>query len=1302
MAETVEISPASVTFEEIGDTLQLTAEVKDGDGNVMTGVEITWSTDMPDVATVNADGLITSAGPGTATITATAGELTATAGVTVIRRPDPEPTESAADRAALVAFYESAGGDNWVNRANWLSDAPIAEWHGVWVDPNSGRVVALYLAGNGLEGSISPELAKLTMLAELSLSLNNLSGSLPPELGELANLETLLAGANNLSGAIPHELGNIASLVELGLTQNKLSGPIPPELANLTNLVRLELTANRLSGGIPPAFGNLSQLEKLSLGGNRLSGPIPPELGRLDRLNILSMWINELSGPLPPELGNLTSLERLDVIDNRLSGTIPVELTRVPLKDFFWVGNPELCQPDTSAFAEWLESISQLRAGAYCNRSDRSVLEALYDAAGGSGWTNASGWPDGSVDARDGIETDSVGRVVAINLSENGLSGTLPLALGDLALLEELQLDGNPDLSGRLPYTLPRIEMLRQFRYDGTDLCVPRETFLREWLDEVPEHEGTGLDCAPSADRDVLESIYESMRGEEWRNSDNWLSDAPLREWHGVQTDGQGRVVSLSLTFNSLKGPIPADIALFEELTSLELGGNDTNNSRLPPDIGELKKLEILDLAGIFASGPIPPRIEKLTRLKILNLAENKLTGSIPSEIGNLTSLVELHLDNNRLTGSIPGQLADAAGLEQIHLPNNDLSGALPDSLAKLGKLRLLDVSGNSISGNIPASFGEFAQLSYLNLSYNNLGGGIPAELAKGSSLKQLYLGSNSLSGPVPPELADLAQLNSLALTGNADLSGPLPAEFVNLREMTHLQAADTGLCAPQDTRLLGWLNGLLTRRIRQCGVQPVAAYLTQAIQSHELPIALVAGEEALLRVFPTAEQANSERIPRVRANFYLAGKLEHEIDIASSPGPIPTRLDESSLERSAYASVPAEVVQPGLEVVIEIDPEGTLDEGLGVTGRIPDTGRLAVEVRDMPTFDVTFVPFLWETNPDRSVVDLVNEMEADPMGHEMLEQTRRLLPVGDIAVTAHASVRTSSNEANHLISETQLIATMEGGEGYYMGLLSGEFSGASGIGNLGLKVAYSVTSADVIAHEFGHNLSLSHTPCGGPLGIEPAFPYPDGSSGAWGYDFGARRLVSPDEYVDLMSYCSPYWISDFSFDKALRYRLHDAGLLSQPQSQEPVDSLIVWGGRDTGSRLFLEPALVTRAPPAFPDSSGPYRIRGTAADGKVLFDLSFDMPIAGDGGGSSSFAFALPMQGGWPDAIDSIRLSGPQGRSATLNEDTDRPVTVLRDGPAGEVTAIIREPRAASALRNVAQPGLFSRGIPRTGAGTR
>ena len=770
----------------------------------------------------------------------------------------------------------------------------------------------------------------------------------------------------------------------------------------------------------------------------------------------------------------------------------------------------------------------------------------------------------------------------------------------------------------------------------------------------------------------------------------------------GLILDGQGRVTRLDLTHNGLSGAIPPDIVGLGELTELRLVGFDSGNSPIPPELGGLAKLRVLELRGIHASGPIPPELGNLARLTTLALSNNGLSGSIPPGLGGLPELAVLDLDDNRLAGPVPHELANARALEEIHLANNELSGALPDSLANLDNLLLLDLSGNRLSDYLPATFGGFERLEYLNLSYNDLFGAIPPELGGLGSLTELYLGSNALSGPLPAELAGLSRLRSLALSGNADLEGPLPAGLSDLRELSDLQAIGTKLCAPDDRTLRSWLDGLLTRRVPPCGFEPAAAYLIQAIQSRDLPVALVADREALLRVFPTASRANSARMPAVRASFYLGGSLAHSVDIPSGPGPVPTELDEGSLERSANAPVPAEVIRPGLEMVVEVDPQGALDTGLGVARRIPEAGRLAVEVRAMPRFDITFIPFVWEANPDTSVVDLVDELAADPGGHEVLRYVHALLPVEDISVTAHAPVRTSSNAAHELIEQTGLIAAMEGGDGYYMGLLAGEFQGAAGIGNLGRRVAYSVVSPDVIAHEFGHNLSLQHAPCGGPLGVEPAYPYPNASTGGWGYDLGEQRLVSPEDHHDLMAYCAPSWISDFSFDKMLRYRLHGAGLLRGPEPEDgargSVPSLLIWGGVDAGSAPYLKPAFVAEATAALPQAPGPWRIAGTASDGRALFEFSFDMPVAGDGDGRASFAFALPVEAGWAGELDSIALSGPGG-SFALDRDAGQPVTVLRDGPAGQVTAIIREPAAAEALRGTARPGLYSRGIPEPAA---
>ena len=49
---------------------------------------------------------------------------------------------------------------------------------------------------------------------------------------------------------------------------------------------------------------------------------------------------------------------------------------------------------------------------------------------------------------------------------------------------------------------------------------------------------GTGASVAD--DRSVLTAFYHATGGADWTNSEGWLSDGPLDEWHGVATDVQG------------------------------------------------------------------------------------------------------------------------------------------------------------------------------------------------------------------------------------------------------------------------------------------------------------------------------------------------------------------------------------------------------------------------------------------------------------------------------------------------------------------------------------------------------------------------------------------------------------------------------------------------------------------------------------------------------------------------------------------------------------------------------------------
>jgi hypothetical protein len=76
--------------------------------------------------------------------------------------------------------------------------------------------------------------------------------------------------------------------------------------------------------------------------------------------------------------------------------------------------------------------------------------------------------------------------------------------------------------------------------------------------------------------------------------------------------------------------------------------------------------------------------------------------------------------------------------------------------------------------------------------------------------------------------------------------------------------------------------------------------------------------------------------------------------------------------------------------------------------------------------------------------------------------------------------------------------------------------------------------AAGTFAHELGHIHRLPHAPCGGPADPDPEYPYDGAGIGSWGYDVLTEEIFSPGEFVDMMSYCSPDWISDYNFQLLL------------------------------------------------------------------------------------------------------------------------------------------------------------------------
>lgn len=184
--------------------------------------------------------------------------------------------------------------------------------------------------------------------------------------------------------------------------------------------------------------------------------------------------------------------------------------------------------------------------------------------------------------------------------------------------------------------------------------------------------------------------------------------------------------------------------------------------------------------------GNIPPEIGKLTNLKVLNFDFNSLTGTIPTEIGMLGNLTELHLGWNDLTGSIPSEIGRCTWLENFEVIANSMDGTIPKELFGCSNLKVLDLHLNSLIGSIPTEIGQSKELLRIEFENNNFSGQIPTEIGSLSLLEQLWLGENELIGTFPKEIGELSSLEFLIVNQN-HLKGTLPEIFGNMSKLNNL-----------------------------------------------------------------------------------------------------------------------------------------------------------------------------------------------------------------------------------------------------------------------------------------------------------------------------------------------------------------------------------------------------------------------------------------------------------------------------------------------------------------------------------
>jgi hypothetical protein len=289
----------------------------------------------------------------------------------------------------------------------------------------------------------------------------------------------------------------------------------------------------------------------------------------------------------------------------------------------------------------------------------------------------------------------------------------------------------------------------------------------------------------------------------------------------------------------------------------------------------------------------------------------------------------------------------------------------------------------------------------------------------------------------------------------------------------------------------------------------------------------------------------------------------------------------------------------------------------------------------------------------------------------------RKVLPIKDYLVTLHEPFTTSAPavESNsnaawfQILGEINALRVAEGRPEYYMGIVGTPYtSGIAGLafapGRASVVWDKLPSATSIAAHELSHNLGRLHAPCGGAASPDPAYPYPLGTIGVYGYDIAIGQLKPPGT-SDLMGYCGFGWISDYNYLGILNYRLTTPGSFVAPaasasrlsrsqlrpggerfiQSSEVTPSLVAWGRIENGKPI-LEPAFSATTRPVLPAGDGPLRIEALAADGRVVFSHAFEGEEPADvpDGEFRQFAFAFPMDAATAQSIATLRLTSQTG----------------------------------------------------------
>ncbi|MFV0379769.1 MAG: leucine-rich repeat domain-containing protein [Anaerorhabdus sp.] len=215
----------------------------------------------------------------------------------------------------------------------------------------------------------------------------------------------------------------------------------------------------------------------------------------------------------------------------------------------------------------------------------------------------------------------------------------------------------------------------------------------------------------------------------------------------------------LRLVSNQKLESIPENLGDNSKLRVLEINNNDLIKS-IPDSINNLKKMVFLTISDNDLITEVPDSLGNLEQLILLKISQSKIT-KLPEDIGKLKKLetLDLSIEETGLLTELPEGITELENLKNLYVSKNfnvsnikedSFTGIiypitkLPSGLNKLKNLEVLQLD-NLMLKEIPEELSELSKLWYLRFDYNEVSE-IPEWISKSKTLTTLSFEYNKIA----------------------------------------------------------------------------------------------------------------------------------------------------------------------------------------------------------------------------------------------------------------------------------------------------------------------------------------------------------------------------------------------------------------------------------------------------------------------------------------------------------------------------------------------------------------------------